>query len=323
VKDVLQTMQAYFGSAQASDFNRFGKYYRVVVQADIADRTDPASIDRVFVKNKTGEMVPISTLVKLTRVYGSETASRFNLFNSIEINAIPKPGFSSGDAIEAINETAKEELPSGFAFEFSGQTREEISSLGQSGIIFMLCLIFVYFLLAAQYESYVLPLAVILSIPTGILGTFVVLGFTGIENNIYVQVALIMLIGLLAKNAILIVEFAVQRRKAGLSLVAAAMEAAKLRLRPIIMTSLAFIFGLFPMSIATGPSAQGNHSISIGAAGGMVSGVLLGLFIIPVLFVIFQGLQERITGKPKSAINGEGHHMNGHAVHELEPALNA
>jgi HAE1 family hydrophobic/amphiphilic exporter-1 len=181
----------------------------------------------------------------------------------------------------------------------------------------------VYFLLAAQYESYVLPLAVILSIPTGILGTFVVLGFTGIENNIYVQVALIMLIGLLAKNAILIVEFAVQRRKAGLSLANAAMEAAKLRLRPIIMTSLAFIFGLFPMSIATGPSAQGNHSISIGAAGGMVSGVLLGLFIIPVLFVIFQGLQERITGKPKSAINGEGHHMNGHAVHELEPALNA
>lgn len=323
VKDVLQTMQAYFGSAQASDFNRFGKYYRVVVQADIADRTDPASIDRVFVKNKTGEMVPISTLVKLTRVYGSETASRFNLFNSIEINAIPKPGYSSGDAIEAIRETAKEELPSGFAFEFSGQTREEISSLGQSGVIFMLCLIFVYFLLAAQYESYVLPLAVILSIPTGILGTFVVLGFTGIENNIYVQVALIMLIGLLAKNAILIVEFAVQRRKAGLSLAAAAMEAAKLRLRPIIMTSLAFIFGLFPMSIATGPSAQGNHSISIGAAGGMVSGVLLGLFIIPVLFVIFQGLQERITGKPKSAIKDEDHRLNGHAVHELEPALNA
>ena len=323
VKDVLQTMQAYFGSAQASDFNRFGKYYRVVVQADIADRTDPASIDRVFVKNKTGEMVPITTLVKLTRVYGSETASRFNLFNSIEVNAIPKPGFSSGDAIEAIKETAKEELPSGFTFEFSGQTREEISSLGQSSVIFMLCLVFVYFLLAAQYESYILPLAVMLSIPTGILGTFVVLGFTGIENNIYVQVALIMLIGLLAKNAILIVEFAVQRRKAGLSLVAAAMEAAKLRLRPIIMTSLAFIFGLFPMSIATGPSAQGNHSISIGAAGGMVSGVVLGLFIIPVLFVIFQGLQERVTGKPKRINTDEGHHLNGHAVHELEPALNA
>ncbi len=309
VKDILQTMQAYFGSAQAGDFNRFGKYYRVVVQADIADRTDPESINRVFVKNKTGEMVPISSLVKLTRVYGSETASRYNLFNSIEVNAIPKPGYSSGDAIKAIQETAKEELPSGFAYEFSGQTREEISSGGQSAIIFALCLVFVYFLLAAQYESYILPLAVILSIPTGILGTFVVLGLTGIENNVYVQVALIMLVGLLAKNAILIVEFAVQRRKAGQPLVAAAIEAAKLRLRPIIMTSLAFVFGLFPMSIATGPSAQGNHSISIGAAGGMVSGVLLGLFIIPVLFVIFQNLQERVTGAPVP---------KGHTVKELQ-----
>lgn len=297
VKDILQTMQAYFGSAQASDFNRFGKYYRVVVQADIADRTDPTSIDRIFVKSKTGEMVPINTLVKLTRVFGSETASRYNLFNSIQVNAIPKPGYSSGDAIRAIQETAKEELPSGFAYEFSGQTREEISSGGQSTVIFILCLVFVYFLLAAQYESYLLPLAVILSIPTGILGVFVVLGITGIENNIYVQVALIMLIGLLAKNAILIVEFAVQRRKAGRGLIDAAIEAARLRIRPIIMTSLAFVFGLFPMSIATGPSAQGNHSISIGAAGGMVSGVLLGLFLIPVLFVIFQHLQEKISGK--------------------------
>ena len=298
VKDILSTMQAYFGSTQASDFNRFGKYYRVVVQADIADRTDPSAIDRVFVKNNKGESVPVNTLVKLTRVYGSETASRYNLFNSIEINAIPKPGYSSGDAIKAIQETAQEQLPSGFAYEFAGQTREEISSGGQAGIVFMLCLVFVYFLLSAQYESYILPFAVILSIPTGIFGVFVVLGLTGIENNIYVQVALIMLIGLLAKNAILIVEFAVQRRRAGQPLIAAAIEAARLRLRPIIMTSLAFVFGLFPMSIATGPSAQGNHSISIGAAGGMISGVLLGLFIIPVLFVIFQSLQERITGVP-------------------------
>ncbi|WP_316814651.1 efflux RND transporter permease subunit [Pedobacter nyackensis] len=303
VRDVLQTMQAYFGSAQASDFNRFGKYYRVVVQADIADRTDPASIDRIFVKSKTGEMVPINTLVKLTRVFGSETASRYNLFNSIQVNAIPKPGYSSGDAIRAIQETAKEELPSGFAYEFSGQTREEISSGGQSTVIFILCLVFVYFLLSAQYESYLLPLAVILSIPTGIFGVFVVLGLTGIENNIYVQVALIMLIGLLAKNAILIIEFAIQRRKAGLGLVDAAIEAARLRIRPIIMTSLAFVFGLFPMSIATGPSAQGNHSISIGAAGGMLSGVILGLFIIPVLFVIFQHLQEKISQKPASVAN--------------------
>src|SRR5690606_34429991 len=159
---ILQTMQAYFGSAQAADFNRFGKYYRVVVQADIADRADPSAIDRVFVKNKTGEMVPINTLVKLTRVYGSETASRYNMFNSIQVNAIPKPGFSSGDAINAIQEVAGKQLPSGYAFEFSGQTKEEISSNGQSTIVFMLCLIFVYFLLAAQYESYILPLSVIL-----------------------------------------------------------------------------------------------------------------------------------------------------------------
>jgi HAE1 family hydrophobic/amphiphilic exporter-1 len=302
VKDILQTMQSYFGSVQASDFNRFGKYYRVVVQADIADRADPSAIDRVFVKNKTGDMVPINTLVKLNRVYGSETASRYNLFNSIEINAIPKPGYSSGDAIRAIQETAKEQLPSGYAYEFSGQTREEISSGGQSAIIFMLCLVFVYFLLSAQYESYILPLAVILSIPTGIMGVFIAIGLTGIENNIYVQVALIMLIGLLAKNAILIVEFAVQRRKAGQPLVAAALEAAKLRLRPIIMTSLAFVVGLFPMSIAVGPSAQGNHSISVGAAGGMVSGVILGVMIIPVLFVIFQSLQERVTGIPVAVL---------------------
>lgn len=317
VKDVLQTMQAYFGTAQASDFNRFGKYYRVVVQADIADRNDPASIDGVFVKNKTGEMVPINTLVKLTRVYGSETASRYNLFNSIQINAIPKPGFSSGDAIKAIQQTASEELPSGFAYEFSGQTREEISSGGQSVIVFILCLVFVYFLLAAQYESYILPLAVILSIPTGIFGVFAVLGITGIENNIYVQVALIMLIGLLAKNAILIVEFAVQRRKAGQGLTTSAIQAAKLRLRPIIMTSLAFVFGLFPMSIATGPSAQGNHSISIGAAGGMVTGVILGVFIIPVLFVIFQYLQEKITGAPKVII--QPHHIE--PLHKTHPVM--
>jgi HAE1 family hydrophobic/amphiphilic exporter-1 len=306
VKDILQTMQTYFGSAQASDFNRFGKYYRVIVQADVADRADPTSIDRVFVQNKTGEMVPIKTLVKLNRIYGSETVSRYNLFNSIQINAIPKPGYSSGDAIKAIQEVAAQ-LPSGFVQEFSGQTREELSSGGQSTVIFLLCLTFIYFLLAAQYESYVLPLAVIFSIPVGVFGVFVAIGLTGIVNNIYVQVALIMLIGLLAKNAILIIEFAVQRRRAGQSLVSAALEAAKLRLRPIIMTSLAFVVGLIPMMNASGPSAQGNHSISIGAAGGMISGVILGLLIIPVLFIIFQYLQEKIKPIPLRPVNNQNH----------------
>jgi HAE1 family hydrophobic/amphiphilic exporter-1 len=302
VKDILQTMQAYFGSSQASDFNRFGKYYRVMVQAEKADRTDPASMDGVLVKNRLGNMVPINTLVTMKRVYGPETASRYNLFNSIGINAIAKPGFSSGDAIRAVQEVAAKNLPNGFKYEFSGMTKEEISSGGQSVIVFALCLLFVYFLLAAQYESYILPFAVILSIPTGIFGVFAAIGMTGIENNIYVQVALIMLIGLLAKNAILIVEYAVQRRKAGKQLLHAAIEAAKLRLRPIIMTSLAFVVGLVPMMTATGPSAQGNHSISIGAAGGMITGVILGVFIIPVLFIVFQYLQEMVTGQPDAAV---------------------
>jgi len=304
-KDLMSTMQAYFGSAQASDFNRFGKYYRVMVQADIADRAEPSAMDGVYVKNRNGENVPVNTLIKLKRVYGTETASRYNLFNAIEINAIPKPGYSSGDAINAVNEVAAAQLPTGFSHEYTGLTKEEITSGGQSVVIFSLCLVFVYFLLSAQYESYILPMAVILSIPTGIFGVFAAIGLTGISNNIYVQVALVMLIGLLAKNAILIVEFAVQRRRAGMSLVDAALHAAQLRLRPIIMTSLAFIVGLAPMMRAIGPSAQGNHSISIGAAGGMISGVILGLFIIPVLFVIFQYLQEKVTGAPKPELTPE------------------
>lgn len=302
VRDALTAMQAYYGSMQASDFNRFGKYYRVMVQADVPYRADQSAINSIFVKNRLGEGVPLNTLVQLKRVYGPENVTRYNLFNSIGINVIPKPGYSTGDAIKAVEEVAKTTLPAGYTYEFSGITREEISSSGQSIFIFSLCLIFVYFLLAAQYESYILPLSVILSIPTGILGVFVAIGITGIENNIYVQVALIMLIGLLAKNAILIVEYAIQRRRNGLPLVEAAFEAAKLRLRPIIMTSLAFIVGLIPMMFAKGPSALGNHSISIGAVGGMLSGVVLGVFIIPVLFVAFQGLQERISPKKWKAI---------------------
>ena len=316
VKDLLQTVQAFYGSAQVSDFNRFGKYYRVMVQADKGTRATPESLDAVYVKNKTGEMVPVNTLVKLNRVYGPENASRYNLFNSMGVNAIPKPGFSTGDAIKAVEEVAAKHLPQGYSYEFSGMTREEISSGGQSTVIFMLSLLFIYFLLAAQYESYILPLAVILSIPTGVFGVFVAIGLTGISNNIYVQVALVMLIGLLAKNAILIVEFAVQRRRAGKTLLASALEAAKLRLRPIIMTSLAFVVGLIPMMGATGPSAQGNHSISIGAAGGMLSGVILGLFIIPVLFIIFQYLNEKVSGVPFTE-HEEPKHVKAEAELEL------
>lgn len=305
VRDILQTMQAYFGSAQASDFNRFGKYYRVVVQADVESRNNSESLKSIYVKNRQGEMVPVSTLVKLKPVNGPETASRYNLFNSISVNAIATPGFSSGAAIQAVQEVADTQLPKGYSIEFSGLTKEELTSSGQSAIIFGLSLLFVFFLLAAQYESYILPGAVLLSIPTGIFGVFVAIGLTGIENNIYVQVALIMLIGLLAKNAILIVEYAIQRRRAGKSLLASSIEAAKLRLRPIIMTSLAFVVGLIPMMRATGPSALGNHSISISAAGGMISGVVLGIFIIPVLFIVFQYLQEKVSGKPLAVIHNE------------------
>lgn len=298
VKDVLSTVQTYFGTAQVSDFNRFGKYYRVMAQANIASRKDPSVIRSLYVKNKQGEMVPLSELVSLERVYGSETASRYNLFNSIAVNVIPKAEFSTGDAIRAVEESAKTDLPSGYSYLFSGQTREQISSGNQSAMVFILSLVFVYFLLAAQYESYLLSLSVILSILPGVFGVFTTLFMSGTESNIYVQVALIMLIGLLAKNAILIVEFAVQRRKTGLSLVEAGKEAAISRLRPIIMTSLAFVFGLLPMTLATGPSAQGNHAISISAIGGMLIGVSLGIFVTPVLFVIFQHLQEKIKLKP-------------------------
>lgn len=306
VKDLMQTMGAYYGSAQVSDFNRFGKYYRVMVQADKSTRATPESLSGVFVRNKTGEMVPVNTLVKLNRVYGPENASRYNLFNSMTVNAIPKPGVSTGAAIKAVEEVASKHLPSGYSYEFSGMTREEIISGGQSVLTFALSLLFVYFLLAAQYESYILPLAVILSIPTGVFGVFAAIGMTGISNNIYVQVALVMLIGLLAKNAILIIEFAVQRRRAGNTLLNSALEAAKLRLRPIIMTSLAFIAGMIPMMFAVGPSAQGNHSISIGAAGGMVTGVVLGVLIIPVLFIVFQHLHEKVSGKPIVQVQENG-----------------
>ena len=302
VSDLLQTLQIYFGSSFVSDFNRFGKYYRVIAQADVAYRTEPTALNNVFVKNSSGSMVPVGGIVSLQRVFGPETVTRNNLFNSVVINGAPKPGYSSGDAIKAIQEVSAAYLPRGYSYDWSGMTREEIGASSQQGLIFLLSLVFVYFLLAAQYESYVLPFAVILSIPTGILGVFLFINLFGIDNNIYVQVGLIMLIGLLAKNAILIVEYAVQRRKAGLSIIASALAGAQLRLRPILMTSFAFIVGLLPLTWASGGSALGNRSIGTGALGGMLTGVLLGLFIIPVLFVIFQALQERITGTKKITV---------------------
>jgi hydrophobic/amphiphilic exporter-1 (mainly G- bacteria), HAE1 family len=297
VSELMQTMQIYYGSSFVSDFNRFGKYYRVMAQADIPYRADAETLDGIYVKNNIGEMVPAKALVTLKRVFGPETVTRNNLFNAVTINGVPKPGYSTGDAIKAVEETAKQVLPRGYAYEWTGVTREEINTGGQTGFIFLLSIIFVYFLLAAQYESYILPLAVILTIPTGVLGVFAFIGFGGIENNIYVQIGMIMLVGLLAKNAILIVEYAVQRRRSGMGLIESALEASRLRLRPILMTSFAFIVGLLPLVWTHGASAKGNQSIGTSAVGGMLTGVVLGIFIIPVLYVIFQYLQEKVTGR--------------------------
>ncbi|NTU58349.1 MAG: efflux RND transporter permease subunit [Chlorobiaceae bacterium] len=296
VRDLMTVLQAYYGSSQASDFNRFGKYYRVVMQSETADRKDPSSLNGIFVKSSAGQMVPVTSIVSLKRVYGPDAVDHFNLFNSISVNAVVKPGYSTGQAIKAVDEVSRMSLPTGYTYDWKGQSREELESSGGLLFIFMLSVIFVYFLLSALYESYLLPLAVMFSIPTGLLGVFIGIKLAGIENNIYVQVAVIMLIGLLAKNAILIVEFALQRRVAGKSLVEAAMEGAQSRLRPILMTSLAFLAGLLPLMFVTGPAAMGNHSIGAAAIGGMFVGMVLGILIVPVLFVAFQGLQERFTG---------------------------
>ncbi|MBP93038.1 MAG: hydrophobe/amphiphile efflux-1 family RND transporter [Flavobacteriaceae bacterium] len=297
---ILSALQGYIGGNYVADFSRFGKQFRVFIQALPEDRVDEASLNSMMVKTPSGQMTPISQYVSFKRVYGPQTVNRFNLFNAVTVNGSATPGFSSGDAIKTINELAEANLPEGYQVAYSGITREEIASAGQSTIIFMISILFVYFLLSAQYESYLLPLAIILSLPIGVAGAYFTTWLTGLENNIYFQIALIMLIGLLAKNAILIVEFAVQRRHHGLSLVDAAIDGAKVRLRPILMTSFAFILGLLPLVLAKGVGAAGNNSIGTGAVGGLLIGTIIGVFIIPVLFVIFQWLQEKVTGVPEA-----------------------
>lgn len=297
VSDVLGVMQGYYGSIQASDFNRFGKYYRVLVQSTPETRQDKESLNGVFVKNNLGQMVPINTLVSLKQVTGAEVVDRFNLFNSSNLTVMAAPGYSTGQAMAAIDEVSKQLLPPGYTYDYKGMSREEAGSSSQSVMIFGLCIVFVFFLLSAQYESYILPLAVLIAIPVGLSGVFVGITFADLSNNIYVQIALVMLIGLLAKNGILIVEFAIQRRRAGKSLIASAVEGAKARLRPILMTSLAFITGLLPLVFVVGPSAMGNHSIGYAAISGMLFGTILGIFVVPVLFVVFQALHEKINGR--------------------------
>lgn len=300
VSTLMSTMQIYYGASYASNFNQFGKQYRVLVQADTLYRASIEGLNKIYVRTSDGKnMAPITEFITMKRVYGPESISRFNLFSSISVNGSPDAAYSTGQALQAIKEVAAKSLPAGYGYEFSGISREEESSGSQSAYIFLLCLVFVYFLLSAQYESYLLPLAVILSLPVGLSGAFMFVNLFGFDNNIYVQITLVMLIGLLAKNAILIVEFAVQRRRHGLSIFEAALEGAEARLRPILMTSFAFVFGLMPLVFSTGAGAHGNKSIGIGSIGGMLVGTVFGVFVIPVLFMIFQGLQEKISGPPK------------------------
>jgi len=299
ISGLLGTVQTYFSGDQSQNFSRFGKFYRVNIKADGIFRMDETAFNDIFVKNNKGEMVPANTLITLNKVYGPESVQRYNLYNSLNINVSPKPGVSNGELITKLENTLNK-LPSDYSYEWTGLSLEEKSSSGQTIAIFGLCLLFVYLLLAGQYESYILPLAVMLSIPTGVIGAFLGIKAIGFDNNIYVQVGLIMLIGLLAKNAILIVEFAVQRRKSGLSIVESALEGAKARLRPIIMTSLAFIVGMIPLMLSAGGMASGNKSISVSAAMGMLSGVVLGIFVIPILYMMFQFIDEKISSKKAS-----------------------
>jgi multidrug efflux pump subunit AcrB len=299
VDKAMSTLQTLLGSYYASNFIRFGQMYKVMVQASPEYRVKPADIQKLFIKNDKGEMVPFSTFIRMERVYGPEQLTRYNMYTSAMINGEAAPGYSSGQAIEAVERLAKEKLPRGFGYEWSGMTREQIISGNQAVYIFIICLVFVYLLLAAQYESFLLPLPVILSLPTGIFGAFLFLKMLGLENNIYAQVALVMLIGLLGKNAILIVEFAIQRRKQGATIIRAATEGAASRLRPILMTSFAFIAGLIPLCIATGAGAMGNRSIGTAAAGGMLIGTVFGILLIPGLYVLFARLGRRRTPRKR------------------------
>ncbi|MGE5365155.1 MAG: efflux RND transporter permease subunit [Bacteroidota bacterium] len=297
VSSLLSAVQTYLSGDQSLNFSRFGKFYRVTVQADGIFRMDQNAFNEIFVRNDKGEMVPVKSLITLKKVYGPESVSRYNLYNSVSVNVMPAAGVSNGALIENLENSVLNKLPSDYSYEWTGLSLEEKSAGNQTIGIILLSILFVYFLLSAQYESYLLPFAVLLSIPAGMLGAFAGIKLAGLDNNIYVQVGLIMLIGLLAKNAILIIEFAIQRRKAGLSILEAALEGAKARLRPIIMTSMAFIAGMIPLMLTSGSAAMGNRSISISAAAGMFSGVILGVIVTPLLFMLFQKLQEKVSEK--------------------------
>ena len=295
--DVLSALSGYVGGSYASNFVRFTKLYRVMVQASPEYRLDTESLNNIFVRSSSGEMSPIGQYLTLTRIYGSETLSRFNLFPSIQVGGTAADGYSSGQALDAIRETAAEVLPEGYGYEFGGMAREEASAQNTTALVFVICIVFIYLILCGLYESLFIPMAVILSVPFGLLGSFLFAHLWGLENNIYMQTGLIMLIGLLSKTAILLTEYASARRRQGMSIVEAALDAAAVRLRPILMTSMTMVFGLLPLALATGVGANGNHSLGVGAIGGMLIGTIALLFIVPCLFVIFQVIEEKVFGR--------------------------
>lgn len=299
-EEVLNVLSGYFGSIYASNFNRFTKLYRVIIQASSDERKDMQALDNIYVKTNGG-MTPVSQFVKLTKTYGSESLTRFNMFTSINVQGMPAEGYSSGDVINAVNEVAQQTLPTGYGYEFSGMTREEeqMANSHDTVIIYSICILFIYLILCALYESLFIPMAVILSVPFGLMGSFFFARMWGIENNIYLQTGLIMLIGLLSKTAILLTEYASERRKAGMSLSQAAMSAASVRLRPILMTALTMVFGLLPLMFTSGVGANGNRSLGVGAVGGMIIGTIALLFVTPAFFIVFQYIEERVMGKRK------------------------
>ena len=292
--DVLSTLSGYIGGNYASNMNRFSKLYRVMVQAPPQFRLDTEALNNIFVRNDAGEMSPVSQYLKLTRIYGSEVLTRFNLFSAIQVNGASATGYSSGQAIQAVKEVAAQTLPTGYGFEFGGMSREESNTGNTTTLVFVICVVFIYLILCALYESLFIPLAVILSVPFGLAGSFLFAKIFGLENNIYLQTGLIMLIGLLSKTAILLTEYASERRRHGMTISQAAISAAQVRLRPILMTSLTMIFGMLPMMFASGVGANGNISIGVGTVGGMLIGTIALLFIVPVLFIVFQTLQEKL-----------------------------
>lgn len=294
--DVLGVLSGYVGGSYVSNVNRFSKIYRVMVQADKEHRFDTDALGNMFVRTSGGEMAPVGQFITLTKVYGAETLDRFNMYPSIAVSVMPAEGYSTGDVIAAIGEAAAQTLPTGYGYELGGISREEAES-DNTVLIFTLCVVFIYLILCALYESLFIPLAVICSVPFGLAGAFLFARLFGVENNIYMQVGLIMLIGLLSKTAILLTEYASERRRRGMGIARAALFAATVRLRPILMTALTMIIGLLPLLFASGAGANGNLSVGAGAVGGMLVGTLALLFVVPVFFIVFQRIEERIMPK--------------------------